>query len=87
MPVYLHLFHGRKSPDEQLDDWGEDGPVLGPLKYVHTTYARDLKVETAEDEPSGRRCWLARCFRPSPTNSAACSSTNGSQDGAPRWHK
>lgn len=37
--VYLMLFHGRKEPDEKLDDWGFNGPVLGPFPYVHTTYA------------------------------------------------
>lgn len=38
--VYLKLFHGRKTIDEDTsDDWGEQGPILGPLDYVHTTYA------------------------------------------------
>jgi hypothetical protein len=44
MPVYLELFHGRKSVDETLNDWGSQGPILGPLKYVHTTYLTDMKV-------------------------------------------
>lgn len=44
MPVYLELFHGTESPDRsQLDGWGEQGPILGPLAYVHTTCAGDLK--------------------------------------------
>lgn len=47
MSVYIELFHGRKSPDEELDDWGEIGPVLGPLDFVHTTYAGDIKVRTS----------------------------------------
>lgn len=34
----VRLFHGRKHPDERLDDWGFDGPVLGPLNGVHLTY-------------------------------------------------
>lgn len=41
--VFLHLFHGRKDPTEQLDDWGLDGPWLGPLDYFGGTYG-DLKV-------------------------------------------
>lgn len=45
MPVYLELFHGRHSPDENIDDWGFEGPVLGPFAYVHTTYACDIKTE------------------------------------------
>lgn len=44
MAVYLRLFHGRKHPDEELDDWGSDGPVFGPLDYVHTTYACHIKL-------------------------------------------
>jgi hypothetical protein len=48
MPVYLELFHGRKTVTEQLDDWGTEGPILGPLKFVHTTYATDIKLETAD---------------------------------------
>jgi hypothetical protein len=37
--LYLKLFHGRGLPNEQLNDWGSDGPVFGPLSFVHTTYA------------------------------------------------
>jgi len=40
---YLQLFHGRTDPREQLNDWGSEGPVIGPLEYVHTTYATDVK--------------------------------------------
>ncbi len=50
MPVYVVLFHGRNSPDEQLNDWGEPGPILGPLQYFHTTYASDLKLETCDGQ-------------------------------------
>jgi len=48
MPVYLELFHGRKSVREQLQDWGSPGPILGPLAIVHTTYAADIKLQTSE---------------------------------------
>jgi len=44
MPVYLELFHGTETTDRsKLDDWGEPGPILGPLAWVHTTYAGDVK--------------------------------------------
>lgn len=29
--LYLGLFHGRVTPDEELNDWGLQGPVLGPI--------------------------------------------------------
>lgn len=43
MSVMLHLFHGRDSVEQDMDDWGYDGPTLGPFKYVHVTYVSDLK--------------------------------------------
>ncbi len=43
--LYLGLFHGRHEPREQMSDWGFDGPAIGPLKWCHTTYAFDIKIE------------------------------------------
>ena len=37
--LYIRLFHGRSNPEQDLDDWGADGPVFGPYKFVHTTYS------------------------------------------------
>lgn len=45
----LKLFHGRNTPYEQLDDWGFDGPALGPFERVQFTYGT-FTVHTAEDE-------------------------------------
>jgi len=45
--LYVHLFHGRKTPDEKLDDWGSEGPMIGPLDYVHVTYMGDVKFAAA----------------------------------------
>ena len=36
--LYIRLFHGRTDPDQDMDDWGFDGPVLGPYQFAHTTY-------------------------------------------------
>jgi hypothetical protein len=43
--MYLGLFHGRDTPNEAMNGWGFDGPALGPLKHVHTTYACSMNVE------------------------------------------
>lgn len=43
MSVYLELFHGRKTVDEDMNDWGEHGPMLGPVPFVHETYQCDIK--------------------------------------------
>jgi len=45
MSVLLKLFHGRKDPDAKLYDWGDEGPIFGPCKWVHTTYSTDVKFE------------------------------------------
>lgn len=49
--LYLGLLHGRHAPNEQMDGWGFAGPAIGPLKWCHTTYACDIKIEfeSAED--------------------------------------
>ncbi len=41
--VYLELFHGRKTSTEQLEDWGAEGPIIGPFPHFHTTYALEIK--------------------------------------------
>ena len=42
--LYLGLFHGRHSPLETMDEWGFEGPAIGPLLWCHTTYAFDIKI-------------------------------------------
>jgi len=49
--IYLELFHGRRDPDQEMDDWGKAGPVLGPFPFVHTTYASDIKLGDANGTP------------------------------------
>ncbi|MBA4751445.1 MAG: hypothetical protein H2055_04345 [Sphingopyxis sp.] len=63
--LYLHLYHGRKDPDENLEDWGSEGPVIGPLAYVHTTYMCDVKFAAAPEVmdrffPAVMADWRAR---------------------------
>lgn len=41
--LYLRLFHGRRDPAENLEERGSDGPIIGPLAFVHTTYMCDVK--------------------------------------------
>lgn len=38
MTLQLCLFHGRNNPDEHLDDWGFDGPVIPGIAGVSATY-------------------------------------------------
>jgi hypothetical protein len=41
--MFLHLFHGRTTKDEELNGWGEDGPVL-QIEGLHVTYANHVRV-------------------------------------------
>jgi hypothetical protein len=51
--VYLELFHGREGLEEQMDNWGAKGPVLGPFQWVHTTYCADWKIITLDGLDGG----------------------------------
>jgi len=42
--MYLKLLHGRAQANEQLDDWGDDGPWIGPLMWFHCTYQSDIGI-------------------------------------------
>src|ERR1022692_918144 len=50
--LYLALLHGRKFANEAMSDWGSDGPIIGPIRWCHTTYATEIKIEfeSADDE-------------------------------------
>src|SRR5688572_19930088 len=43
-PMFLQIFHGRRDPNQEMDDWGEQGPIFACPDYVHTTYASDIKL-------------------------------------------
>jgi len=47
--LYLRLFHGRSDPNQEMDDWGSDGPILGPYLFCHTTYNCHLKLGRPDD--------------------------------------
>jgi hypothetical protein len=44
MSIYIQLFHGHHTADEELEDWGFDGPILGPFPWFHITYGDDIKL-------------------------------------------
>ena len=53
--MYLTLFHGREGRREQMNEFGFAGPLLGPLRYCHTTYLSDIKI-LFEDLEEARLC-------------------------------
>lgn len=46
--LYLGLMHGRRHRTETLDGWGSNGPIIGPLQYVHTTYGQEIHLADEE---------------------------------------
>ena len=53
--MYLRLYHGRTDPDQEMEDWGFNGPTFGPLSaYVHT-YCCTFRIH---DESGSTEIWL-----------------------------
>ena len=46
--AYLKLFHGRASPEEKLDGWGEEGPIFGPYAFFHTVYGSEITFDAEQ---------------------------------------
>lgn len=49
----LYLYHGRTDMSEDLEDWGTEGPVLGPLDWAVITYMGSIRVGV-----NGEDVWL-----------------------------
>lgn len=43
--IYVDLFHGRKTVEENLEEWGTHGPVFGPYRHVTVTYTGWIQCE------------------------------------------
>jgi len=60
--VKIHFYHGRKDPDEQMENWGFDGPTIGPFDAVIFTYLTDIRAfkdgeETAIERKDDMVIW------------------------------
>jgi hypothetical protein len=42
--LYLRLYHGRKDPAQEMQEWGFDGPTFGPLFSVVQTYFATIRL-------------------------------------------
>ena len=52
--LYLTLHHGRADPEQEMEDFGFDGPIIGPFKWCHITYSSTFNFGWADgDETSG----------------------------------
>lgn len=48
--MYLRLLHGRSDPKQQMEDWGDDGPCLGPFDWIRVTYNSTIGFGAGEFE-------------------------------------
>ncbi|MEN7527901.1 hypothetical protein [Cupriavidus sp. DL-D2] len=48
--LYLALFHGRDDKDDCPEDWGFNGPMIGPIEFAHTTYGTEIKIKFERHE-------------------------------------
>ena len=48
--LWLQLYHGRKNPDMEMDDWGESGPYFGPFDWMTSTYNSEFRFGRDEGE-------------------------------------
>lgn len=46
MPVNIFMYNGFDYPEQvhEVDDWGFDGPTLGPFDMIQVTYGEDVKL-------------------------------------------
>ena len=56
--LYFRLFHGRVLLDKNMEDWGTDGPVFGPLVFVHTTYRDTIHLGFASQNRDPRDLYV-----------------------------
>jgi hypothetical protein len=43
MSVYIKSLHGRDDPKQDMQEWGFNGPVLGPFEAIHFTYRHHVR--------------------------------------------
>jgi len=43
--LYLGLYHGRETVEKDIDNWGDNGPLIGPLKNIRVVYMTDIQLE------------------------------------------
>lgn len=46
----LTLIHGRNDPDEQMEDWGFEGPIIEGIEWMAVTYMTHFRIKVANNE-------------------------------------
>ncbi len=53
----IKLFHGRQRPDEDLSDWGSDGPLLR-IEYLHSVYFTTFRLGLHDHNEVWLEAWV-----------------------------
>lgn len=53
----IKLFHGRQRPDEELSEWGENGPLLR-IEYLHVIYFTTFQLGTPDNDEVWLEDWV-----------------------------
>lgn len=61
--LYLRLLHGRLDPDQDMNEFGFDGPYIGPLKSAHFTYCSRVSLIFADGVGTGPLPEEIICFK------------------------
>ena len=48
--LYIRLFHGRTDTNQDMNNWGSDGPVFGPYEFSHTTYTTVIRLGKSDGD-------------------------------------
>lgn len=49
-PMTLHMVHGRCNPDQDMDDWGFEGPTLFGVSSYYVTYNTTFRLQFETEE-------------------------------------
>lgn len=65
----LRLIHGRRDPNQEMDDWGFDGPDIDHVEWLHVTYNATFNLGFATEEAAraaqeltGWESWDENCL-------------------------
>lgn len=79
--LYLALFHGFEDEKARLENneagggWGANGPVIGPLRHVQTTYMTHIKFEFVERAAQRSTDWTRASRNCTSTGSRSASAS------------
>jgi hypothetical protein len=46
--LFIRLFHGRKDPGQDMEDWGFEGPIFGPYIGICGVYCNWINLTKAD---------------------------------------